>query len=465
MKKTGAVLAVLLLFLAGTVCASAVELQAGPIRAFTENILTVSCEDGGSLTIEAWNGALPLENPVTDLRIEAGTTEIPWDGLSYGGEPVPAGKITLRATLTGTGRTVEQAEVTSDAVNPMPAAVCCLPAAQRFYPDGRSILKIELGMSFGGAWEITAAPKDNPEDIVWHQKGRSDGKFPEVLRWNGMRRAGVRCEAGEYVISAWTKGCPDHICTATVTLLEEPLPDPKITVTGSLIPEDLSDDAAVWAALSAPVAIGDGAEGGGFQIMEEKGARRGNIGTVNGRTAGMAVLELTDDGWAKVGAWRNEDGRYIEGWVKTDRLRVIRPNDRYGAVVDKKAQTMTIYEDGKKIGTLLVSTGFTTEEDRTADTHSGVYLMGTRIQDFTQGKHHYLYPVRIDGPNLIHSAGYVTKDGLRSYEEEIAALGTKASHGCIRMDPRTTDENGGINAWWVWTHMGHDTKIIVTPDE
>ena len=44
-------------------------------------------------------------------------------------------------------------------------------------------------------------------------------------------------------------------------------------------------------------------------------------------------------------------------------------------------------------------------------------------------------------------------------------LGTKASHGCIRMDPRTTEENGGINAWWVWTHLGHDTKIIVTPEE
>ncbi len=465
MRKAGTVLAVLLLFLAGAASASAVELQAGPVRAFTENILTVSSGEGGSLTIEAWNGMLPLENPVTDLRIEAGTVEIPWDGLNYGGEPVPAGKITLRATLTGPGRAVEQAEITTTAVNPMPAAVCCLPAAQRFYPDGKSTLKIEVALSAGGAWEVSAAPKDNPENTVWHQKGRSDGKIPVVLRWNCMHRAGVRCEAGEYVISAWTKGCPEQVCTATVTLLEEPLPDLMPAVTGSLIPEDLSDDAAVWEALTAPVVTGDGAEGSGFPIMGEKGARRGKIGTVNGRTAGIAVLEMTDDGWAKVGTWENEDGRYIEGWVKSDRLRVVRPNDRYGAVVDKKTQTMTIYEDGRKIGTLPVSTGFTTEEDRTADTHSGVYLMGSRMQDFTQGKQKYCYPVRIDGPNLIHSTGYAMKDGLRDYEEEIALLGSKASHGCIRMDPRTTEENGGINAWWVWTHMGHDTKIIVIPDE
>ena len=236
-------------------------------------------------------------------------------------------------------------------------------------------------------------------------------------------------------------------------------------MTGSLIPEALADDAAVGAALTAPVVIGEGAEGSGFRIMEEKGARKGSAGTVNGRTCGLAVLEIADDGWVKVGAWRNEDGRYIEGWVTADRLRVIRPNDRYGAVVDKEAQTMTIYEDGRKIGTMPVSTGYTTDTDRSADTHSGVYLMGTRMEDFTQKKIKYCYPVRIDGSNLIHSAGFVMTDGLRDYGEEIAALGTKASHGCIRMDPRTTEENGGINAWWVWTHMGHDTKIIVTPEQ
>ena len=41
-------------------------------------------------------------------------------------------------------------------------------------------------------------------------------------------------------------------------------------------------------------------------------------------------------------------------------------------------------------------------------------------------------------------------------------LGTMASHGCIRVDARVTEESGGINAWWIWTHMGHDCKIIIT---
>ena len=83
------------------------------------------------------------------------------------------------------------------------------------------------------------------------------------------------------------------------------------------------------------------------------------IGTVSCRTVGVAVLELYDDGWAKIGAWRQTDGEYIEGYVKTSKLRMVRPNTRYGAVVDKKKQTLTVYENGKKLGTAMVSTGFT----------------------------------------------------------------------------------------------------------
>ena len=122
MKRAWVALAVLFLLLAGTVCASAVELTAGTICAYDKNILTVASEDGGRLTIEAWNGTLPLENIVTDLKTEPGTVEIPWDGLSWGGEPVPAGQIRLRATLACSDRTVEQTEITAAADTPLTAA-------------------------------------------------------------------------------------------------------------------------------------------------------------------------------------------------------------------------------------------------------------------------------------------------------------------------------------------------------
>lgn len=464
MKKAGIALAILLLLLALMAGASAVELKTGTVRAFGQNILTVTCEEGGLLTIEAWSGTLQLKNPATDLRIEAGETEIPWDGLSWGGEPMPAGKVTLRATLVGADRTTEQTEITAEVRTPLPAAVCCLPSAQRFYPDGKNILRVEVAMSAAGTYDVTAAPKDRPEEVVWHERGFNNAKEPVVLRWNGMLRGRTPCEPGEYVITATSKSRPDYAQTAVVTVLAEPEEKLEITVTGSLMPADFSDDEAVWKALTAPVAVGDGAEGSGLRIMAKKGARSGDNATVSCRTTGLAVLEISDDGWVKVGAWQQADGYWAEGWVKADKLRMIRPNDRYGAVVDKKNQTMTIYENGKKIGTVLISTGYTTLESRKADTHSGVFLMGTRMENFPQNGHIYNYPVRIDCFNLIHSAGYETVHGQRDYTEELAALGTKASHGCIRVDPRASDENT-INAWWIWTHMGRDTKIIVTPED
>ena len=113
----------------------------------------------------------------------------------------------------------------------------------------------------------------------------------------------------------------------------------------------------------------------------------------------------------------------------------------------------------------MVSTGFTTAEDRTADTHSGIYLLGTRMDGFGTDGHTYAYPIRMERLNLIHQMGYEMKNGERDFSAEMETLGTMASHGCVRVDARITEENNGINAWWIWTHMGHDSKIIVTPED
>ena len=468
MRKTAAAITVVLLLIAAAFSASAVTIEAGRIRPFDDNILTVTSEDGGRLTIEAVSGTIPLENPVTNLPVEGGTVEIHWDGLSYNGEPLTPGSVTLRATLKGSDRTVEAAEIRRETGAPVPAVLCCLPAAQEFYPDGKHVLKIEVAVSARGTYEVSIARKDDPEEILWHSRTTySDRGGPIVLRWDGKGKNHKFCPPGEYIISARSVFRGQYVQTADLTILEEPLPEPELTVTGSLIPADLEDDAAVWAALMAPVAVGDGGEGKGLVLMKEKNARwsKERAGTVNCRTVGLEILEVYDDGWAKVAGWTQPDGKYTEGYVKQDKLKMVRPNSRYGAVVDKKKQTLTVYENGKKIGTVMVSTGWTSAEDRSADTHSGVYLMGTRLDDFADYGHTYCYPVRIDGYNLIHQMGYVMSNGERDFSSEMETLGTSASHGCIRVDARITEENNGINAWWIWTHMGHDTKIIVIPED
>ena len=465
MKKSAVILILVLLLLAGTCSACALELKIQGIRSYDDNVLTVNAETGGTLTIEAVSGTVPLKNPVTGLEVPAGETEILWDGLTFGGEPLQQGKLTLRAILEHSDGTKEETSIITTAAKPRSAVVCCLPAADSVYLDGKNMLRFEVGVSGTGACELSIASKDNPQEELWHMKNENGQKYPVVFRWDGRNKHHQICDPGKYVISAYTSACRDRVVQAEVTLLAEPLPEPELSVTGSLIPSDLSDDAEVWEALTAPVAVGSGEEGNGLCIVSEKSASASKAGTCSCRTVGVAVLEIGGDGWVKVGAWRQPDGAYIEGYVREDKLRMIRPNPRFGILLDKKEQMMTVYEYGKPIGTVLVSTGLVDEKHPKADTHSGVYLLGTRMADFEREGHNYQYPIRIDGSNLIHQLGYAVHNGEKSFEEEMVLLGNKASHGCIRVDPRITEASNGINSWWIWTHLPHDTKIIITPDE
>ena len=458
-------ISIIIMVLGCIASASALELKAGSVRSFDENILTVVSDTGGILTIEAFSGTIPLKPPVSGMEIAAGTTSVTWDGLTYGGEPLKRGRMTLRATLEKADGTVEQAEANIGIRRPIPAVTCCLPAAETFCPDGKNYLRIEVAMSERNPCDLIIASADNPDEIIWHQRIENNTYEPAIFRWNGKNNKNQICPPGRYILTAYTPNHRQWTQQAEVTILGEPIPEPELCVTGSLIPEDLTDDAAVWAALTAPVAVGIGGEGKGLQIRDGKTMTSGKAGNCSCRTVGLAILEICGDGWVKIAVWRQTDGVYTEGYVQEDQLMMIRPNTRYGALLDKKAQTLTVYEYGKRLGTVSVSTGLVTADTPRADTHSGVYLMGTRMADFTREGYTYCYPVRIDGSNLIHQAGFEMRGGERWFEDQLATLGSKASHGCVRVDPRITEENNGINAWWIWTHLPHDTKIIITPDE
>ncbi len=187
-------------------------------------------------------------------------------------------------------------------------------------------------------------------------------------------------------------------------------------------------------------------------------------GSISARTAAVRVLEV-DGGWCRVAAWRQAVGEYMEGWVQTEKLTVIPSRLHYGALINKKNHTMTVYEDGKRIGRIRVSTGLLNAANPLAATPPGVYLIGSRMKDFQMDGYHYDYPIRLHGDYLLHTVGYKTKDSVRYYTEELEDLGGEASHGCVRMDIRATEESGGLNAWWVWTHLGRDTRVIVTEGE
>lgn len=152
----------------------------------------------------------------------------------------------------------------------------------------------------------------------------------------------------------------------------------------------------------------------------------------------------------------------MEGYVPASLLRMVKPSTEYGLLVDKVSQTMVVYEHGKRIGTMKISTGKPVKRDLTRETAAGSFLTVSRIGAFTMKGYAYANPIRYDGGNLIHSIGWRTVNKKRDYSMEQALLGQKASHACIRL-PRFGEE-GELTSWWLWQRIPWHTRIIILDD-
>ena len=441
--------------------AVALELSAGPVTPFDENPVTVRSDTAGTLTLIPSLPDYDLKPVVTDYPLDAGETVILWDGLSWHGEPLPSGRIMLNAQLQDASGTVSNASLEVKISSPLCAAVSCLPAADVFCPKEDS-LRIECGLSRKGSVKVEIASAGEPDKVLRTLEGKAKDTVPVTLKWDGKDRKHKVLPEGDYLLTAYSANLPDRRVTASVTLSASPVPVPAVFETGDIIPADPENDEEVWAALTAPAVVGAGNEGQGLYLMKKKKYSPG--GSISARTAAVRVLEV-DGGWCRVAAWRQAVGEYMEGWVQTEKLTVIPSRLHYGALINKKNHTMTVYEDGKRIGRIRVSTGLLNAANPLAATPPGVYLIGSRMKDFQMDGYHYDYPIRLHGDYLLHTVGYKTKDSVRYYTEELEDLGGEASHGCVRMDIRATEESGGLNAWWVWTHLGRDTRVIVTEGE
>jgi len=458
-KRLLLVAALLLVLSAGAACA--LELSVDTVTPFGQNVILVRSDTPGTLTLTPSLPDYDLMPVVSDQPIDAGETAVPWDGLSWFGEPLPSGRLTLSARLVDASGAVSAASLTVRVASPLCAAVSCLPVADVFCPETES-LRIECGLSRKGSVVVEIASAADPDTVLRTLEGKAKDTVPVVLRWDGKDRKRAPLPEGEYLITAYSAALPERRVSASVTLSSSPVSVPPVFETGEILPADPDNDEEVWAALTAPAVVGAGTEGQGLYLMKKKKYSPG--GSISARTAAVRVLEI-EDGWCRVAAWRQAVGEYMEGWVQKEKLTVIPPRLHYGALINKKTHTMTVYRDGARIGQIRVSTGLLSAANPLAATPPGVYLLASRMKDFQTDGVHYDYPIRLHGDYLLHTVGYQLKDSVRCYTQELEGLGGAASHGCIRMDVRPGEDAGGLNAWWVWTHLGRDTRVIVTEGE
>lgn len=228
---------------------------------------------------------------------------------------------------------------------------------------------------------------------------------------------------------------------------------------------DASDE-EIWAAIIRPLTGVNVGEKESSYIYDSPKDGRKRIGTVSGISHGLNVIAQRDDGWSLVETFRNEDGAFIRGYIRTNRLRTSTPNQIYGVVIDKAAQKLTIYKEGVRIGSCDITTGLPTPKYLHRETPAGEYILMTR-RGTTEyyGKGFSEYSIRFSGDYHISEIPTTKRDGS-DFSLLADSLGKKATRGNICIT-NTPSGDGGINAEWFWnmTTGNKSIKVLILDDK
>ena len=423
------------------------------MRPYAGCTLSVHAPRDGLLRVTVEDGYIEYE--IACRQAQAGDTDIAWDGLIANGEAPRPGGYTLRAEMDGVA-----VEKPLRVLLPAAALQYCIPSGDVVYAgyDGFLVNYLITGESL---LYIRLAEADAPEAVLktWSLE-QGDG-LPHLFHWNGQVE-GRSVPAGRYTLSFSLKNGTQAPFTMPVTVVDDAPPTLPVEISDPALFLPESAD-SVWDCLMAPVTVVDIGLMQHQNIYSAPDGKSAVIGTMHGQSHGVLVLELRADGFARIGTWRQEDGDYVEGYVPAGRLKTVAPNPHYGLVIDKnEPQTMQIWQDGKKLGEIAVSTGLMAKGKTFRETLAGAFLTTDRMISFKDEGYQYNYALRIDGGNLIHSLGCKLVSGKFDYSEQLQMIGSKSSHGCVRCDPRPGEN--GLNVYWLWTHLPYNTKVLVLDD-
>ncbi|MBQ5795945.1 MAG: L,D-transpeptidase, partial [Kiritimatiellae bacterium] len=221
-----------------------------------------------------------------------------------------------------------------------------------------------------------------------------------------------------------------------------------------------SSDAEIWAAIQEKMTVATVGESEIVYIYDSTADNRKRLGSIAGTSQGFNVVAEVGS-WSLVEAFRAEDGAFVRGYIRSNKLRTVEPNPTYGIVIDKKAQTLVVYKDGARIGSTPVSTGLPTPKYPHRETPAGEFVSVTRrgtIEYYGTGNFNK-YTIRFGG-NYHLSEIPTTKKNGSDYSPLEGTLGKKATRGNIVI-AHSASTDGGINAEWIWNLTSENKRIKV----
>ena len=240
------------------------------------------------------------------------------------------------------------------------------------------------------------------------------------------------------------------------------------------LPMDITDEAAIWAMLMQPITVVDSgsknAQRAQVTIRREPDEKSDGVGVVTCVSQGVHVLERGDT-WTKIECYSSSfhDSKVkawnmlVQGWIPTKYLKTVNPDPSMGMVVDKLTQRLYIFRDGHLFSTLLVSTGLANAMQPYNETRSGEFLIVSAVGEFKSDNIYCSLALRYNSGDLLHEVPHTKlADGGKDYRRQEAKLGTKASHGCIRVQRK--QDPSGVNMRWLWDNRKMNTKIVIWED-
>ncbi len=240
-------------------------------------------------------------------------------------------------------------------------------------------------------------------------------------------------------------------------------------------PMNIEDEEAVWAMLTSPMYTLNENQKSQVIIRSEPRDNAEGIGVVTGTSMGIHVLENRSDGWSliechsasffdsKVKNWN----AFVTGYVRTNLIQKKTPDQEYGIVIDKLTQQLYLFHEGHLMTTLAVSTGLYNQKQPYNETRTGEFMLVSKVGDFRSDAMTCAYAIRFDGGDLLHEVPHVKNaDGSKNYKSTEFNLGSRKSHGCIRVQRLKNAD--GINMLWLYNHLTvnakNGTKLVIWED-